>query len=66
MLLIVLSPSSFSTDLFQSSSVLDYSCNPPIPLILQTPAIHHPANCNLPILECRIPLHHLRRDTIHY
>ena len=39
-----------SADLFQSSSVLDYSCNPPTPSCrLQ---LHHPAGCIL--LCCRL------------
>ena len=48
-----------SADLFQSSSVLAYICNPPISSnpadsnqpLLQYLAISHPADCNLPILQ---------------
>ena len=46
-----------SADLFQSSSVLAYSCNPPMPSCRLQP--HHPAAC---ILLCRIQptLYHLK------
>ena len=46
-----------SADLFQSSSVLAYICNPPIPsnpAALQYLPIQHPANCNPPYC-CRFP-----------
>ena len=39
-----------SADLFQSSSVLAYNCNPPTPSCRLQP--HHPANCIL--LCCRL------------
>ena len=49
-----------SADLFQSSSVLDYSCNPPTPSCRLQP--HHPADCILLCRDCRIQptLHHLK------